>query len=149
VVGGALALSPEAALIGLGLPEVALPAIVAVAFITALLMEIKPPANGEAVSGTLPDGTRYRLTPDPAGYAMDVILPDGTTIPVPAAPDGEVRDRQDRLVGRIVDGKMIIDKAFLASLAQARTQVEACPEPVDDRPGNDDLTNPSGIPSLS
>jgi len=136
-LAGALALSPQAAaaLAGLGLAEAALPAAMAAALIAAVLMLIKLPSNGEAVSGTLPDGTRYRLTPGPAGYAMDIILPDGRRLPIPTAPDGEVRDRQGRRVGRIVNGQLIIDRAYLASLAQARSQVKRCPEATDDRPG--------------
>jgi hypothetical protein len=137
-LGGALALSPQAAaaLAGLGLAEAALPAAMAAALIAAVLMLIKPSPNGEAVSGTLPDGTRYRLTPGPAGYAMDIILPDGRRLPIPTATDGEVRDRQGRPVGRIVNGQLIIDQAYLASIAQARTKAEACPEATDDRPGS-------------
>jgi len=135
-LAGALALSPQAAaaLAGLGLAEAALPAAMAAALIAAVLMLIKLPSNGEAVSGTLPDGTRYRLTPGPAGYAMDIILPDGRRLPIPTAPDGEVRDRQGRRVGRIVNGQLIIDRAYLASLAQARSRVKLCPDATDDRP---------------
>ena len=137
-LGGALALSPQAAaaLGALGLPEAALPAAMAAALIAAVLTLIKLPSNGEAVSGTLPDGTRYRLTPGPAGYAMDIILPDGRRLPIPTAPDGEVRNRQGQRVGRIVNGELIIDPAYLASLPQARSQVKPCPEATDDRPGS-------------
>ena len=136
-LGGALALSPQAAaaLGALGLAEATLPAAMAAALIAAVLMAIKPSPNGEAVSGTLPDGTRYRLTPGPAGYAMDIILPDGRRLPIPTAPDGEVRDRQGRRVGRIVNGQLIIDRTYLDSLAQARSQIQPCPEATDDRPG--------------
>ena len=134
-LAGAVALSPQAAaaLGALGLPEAALPAAMAAALIAAVLTLIKLPSNGEAVSGTLPDGTRYRLTPGPAGCAMDIILPDGRRLPIPTAPDGEVRDRQGRRVGRIVNGELIIDPAYLASLAQARSQIQRCPEATDDR----------------
>jgi hypothetical protein len=133
-LGGALALSPEAiaALGELGLAEAFSPAAMVAAFIAAVLIEIGLLSNEDEddESDTLPDGTRYRLVAGPDGYSLVITTPDGKEIPVPNAPDQEVRDSRGQVIGYIRDGIFVITQPDLT-----QNPGKACPEAVGDKRG--------------
>jgi hypothetical protein len=131
-LAGFMAESLEALARLLGLAETSPPsAIVAAALGMLWLLTYLLSEEGGA-SVTI-DGVRYRLSLSTDGRSIVITSPNGKEIPIPKAPDGQVKDADGQVIGEIRNGLLVITDPAL------RKRGNACPPATKDRGGSRSL----------